>query len=424
MTKPTLAGGAATFSVVAATSLLLSAAAGAQTTIDFLSAQNDDVFAPVIEAFEAANPDYRVVHQSVPFNDLNTAVETRIGSGDSSIDVYAADTPRVPAFATKGYLSNLDDEAEAIEAAVPNPVEIDLVSHDGSIFAYPMWTSSQLLYFNRALLDAADIAYPDPSPENRLTWEQLIADAEAAQAAGATWGFMFQQVDRYYQLQPLFESAGAGSGLTGDELLEPALTGEKWIETARWYGDLFESGLAPRGVTPAQTDDLFERGELAYFVGGPWALNRFNQVEGLDYGVAPMPYFEGGEPVTPTGAWALGINPHAADLEGARKFAAFATLTAEGSYLTTVNFALMPTNAEGFERYQGQLAEMTDKVGPVLDIMVYEMANTAVVRPRSVGYVAFETEMNQAFGDIRNGADAAEVLEQTENRLARLLARL
>lgn len=424
MTKPTLAGGAAIFGVVAATSLLLSAAAGAQTTINFLSAQNDDVFAPVIEAFEAANPEYRVVHQSVPFNDLNTAVESRVGSGDSSIDVYAADTPRVPAFASKGYLVNLDDEAEAIEAAVPNPVEIDLVSHDGSIFAYPMWTSSQLLYFNRELLDAAGIAYPDPAPEDRLTWEQLIADAEAAQAAGATWGFMFQQVDRYYQLQPLFESAGAGSGLTGDDLLEPALTGEKWIETAQWYGDLFESGLAPRGVTPAQTDDLFERGELAYFVGGPWALNRFNQVDGLDYGVAPMPYFEGGEPVTPTGAWALGINPHAANLEGARKFAAFATLTAEGSYLTTVNFALMPTNAEGFERYQGRLAEMTEKVGPVLDIMVYEMANTAVVRPRSVGYVAFETEMNQAFGDIRNGADAAEVLEQTENRLARLLARL
>jgi multiple sugar transport system substrate-binding protein len=421
MPKPVI--GATALGVAAAIALVFNAAS-AQTTINFLSAQNDDVFAPVIEAFEAAHPEYRVVHQSVPFNDLNTAVETRVGSGDSSIDVYAADTPRVPAFASRGYLLNLDDEAEAIKAAVPNPVEIDLVSHDGSIFAYPMWTSSQILYFNRALLDAAGIAYPDGSPENRLTWEQVVVDAEAAQAAGATWGLMFQQVDRYYQLQPLFESADGGSGLTGDDLLEPALTNEEWIKTAQWYGNLFESGLAPRGVTPAQTDDLFERGELAYFVGGPWALNRFNRIEGLNYGVAPMPYFDGGEQITPTGAWALGVNPHAADVEGARKFAAFATLTGEGSYLTTVNFALMPTNAEGFERYQGRLADMTDKVGPVLDIMVYEMANTAVVRPRSVGYVAFETEMNQAFGDIRNGADAAAVLEQTENRLVRLLARL
>lgn len=421
MPKPTI--GAAALGVAASLSLLLDAAS-AQTTINFLSAQNDDVFAPVIAAFEAAHPEYRVVHQSVPFNDLNTAVESRVGSGDSSIDVYAADTPRVPAFASKGYLLNLDDEAEAIKAAVPNPVEIDLVSHGGSVFAYPMWTSSQLLYFNRDLLDAAGIAHPDPSPESRLTWEQVVEMAGAAQAAGATWGMMFQQVDRYYQLQPLFESAGAGSGLAGDDLLEPALTGEKWIEVARWYGELFESGLAPRGVTPAQTDDLFERGEVAFFIGGPWALNRFNRIEGLDYGVAPIPYFAAGEPVTPTGAWALGINPHAANLEGARKFAAFATLTAEGSYQTTVNFALLPVNAAGFEKYQGRLAEMTDKIGPVLDIMVYEMANTSVVRPRSVGYVAFETEMNRAFGDIRNGADAAEVLQQTESRLARLLARL
>ncbi len=131
------------------------AVAQEKTTINFLSAQRDEVIQPVIEGFEAANPGIEVIHQSVPFNDLNAATESRIGQGDTSIDVLHADTPRIPAFASQGYLLKLDDRREAIEAAVPNPVDIEQVSHDGSIYAYPQWTSTQMLYFNRAVLEEA-----------------------------------------------------------------------------------------------------------------------------------------------------------------------------------------------------------------------------------------------------------------------------
>ena len=113
------------------------------TTLNFLSAQQDNVVQPMIDAFEKANPDIKIVHQSVPFNDLNTAVESRIGQGDTSIDLVHADTPRIPAFASKGYLLKLDDQREAIEAAVPNAVDIEQVSWDGSLYAYPMWTSTK-----------------------------------------------------------------------------------------------------------------------------------------------------------------------------------------------------------------------------------------------------------------------------------------
>jgi multiple sugar transport system substrate-binding protein len=123
-----------------------------QTTITFLSAERDETMQPVIEGFEKLHPDIKVVHQSVPFNDLNAAVESRIGQGDTSIDVIAADTPRIPAFASKGYLKDLSDRADAIKAGAPNPVDIEQVSYKGKIYAYPMWTSSQMLYFNRALL--------------------------------------------------------------------------------------------------------------------------------------------------------------------------------------------------------------------------------------------------------------------------------
>ena len=225
---------------LAALALAGTASAQEVTTLNFLSAQQDNVVQPMIQAFEAKNPDIKVVHQSVPFNDLNAATESRIGQGDTSIDLIHADTPRVPAFASKQYLLNLDDRRAEIEAAVPNPVDIEQVSWNGSLYAYPMWTSTQLLFYNKDLLEKAGVEPPSTDPANRETWTQILEKAAAAQKGGAEWGLTFQQVDRYYQLQMLFESAGAGPGLTGEGLLTPAVNTDGWVEVADWYRDTFE----------------------------------------------------------------------------------------------------------------------------------------------------------------------------------------
>ena len=36
-----------------------------------------------------------------------------------------------------------------------------------------------------------------------------------------------------------------------------------------WYGDLYRSGLAARGIAPEQMPDLFRDGKLAFLVAGP-----------------------------------------------------------------------------------------------------------------------------------------------------------
>jgi multiple sugar transport system substrate-binding protein len=309
-------------SVVAAVSalpFLVAPATAQQTTLNFVAEAATMVYAPVIEAFEKANPGIKVQYQQIPFEDLNAAIQSRVGAGDSSIDVFAADTPRIPAFASKGYLMDLEAFRAKIEAAVPNKVAQGEVMYKGKFYAFPMWTSTQLLYFNRDLLKKAGLPEPSPKQADRLTWEQFVDQARKAKAAGAKFGWTFQQVYRYYQLQPLFESAGAGPGLTGKDLLTPDITNDKWVKTAAWYGQQFAEGLSPRGVSPNQTYDLFINGEVAYYITGPWAISRFDAAKTLDYGVAPMPYFAGGKPVTPTGSWSLAINPHAANMEAAKK---------------------------------------------------------------------------------------------------------
>ena len=402
-----------------------SLAAGAHAvTLNFLAAERPEVFQPAIAAFEKANPGTSVTYTQVPFDSLNAQIQARVGSQDPGIDVYAADTPRIPAFASRGFLLDLSPYQAQIKA-VANRTAVGAVSASGKLWAFPMWTSTQLMFFNLDLLTKAGVLPPAAAVSGRLTWDAVLDDARKAQKGGSRWGLTFEQVDRYYQLQPLFESANAGSGLTGDGNLKPDITTPAWNKTAEWYSALFASGLSPRGVSPEQTPDLFANGQVAFFIGGPWNFDKFNAAFNLHYAVAAVPFFAGGRPATPTDSWAIGINPYAAHKDAAVKFAQFLTLDPEGNFLTVSANPLPPTNQKAYDRYLARIAALGHGIGPTAhDIITYEIANTAVQRPRSVGYVAFEDIMNRAFSDIRNGANVPAVLEAGQSQLTSTLARI
>lgn len=58
------------------------------------------------------------------------------------------------------------------------------------------------------------------------------------------------------------------------------------------------------------------------------------------------------------------------------------------------------------------------------EIMRYELAHTAVSRPRSIGYTQFESVMGSAFSDIRNGSDVEPRLAKASGELVRTWERL
>jgi multiple sugar transport system substrate-binding protein len=407
-----------------ASTVALPAAAQEATTLNFLTAEQDATVMPMIEGFEALHPEIDVVHESIPFDAMNAAIESRIGAQDPSIDVFLADSPRIPALASRGYLASMEDLRADVEA-VASPAAVEVLSWNGELFALPFWTSTQLMFYNKGLLDAAGIPYPSASPDERLTYEQVVDLAKQAQAAGAEFGFFPEQIDRYYQLQPMFESAGAGPGLTGEGNLTPDITSDAWVEAAEFYARLFEEGVAPRGIAVDQMQSVFTSGDVAFYIGGPWNLSAFDAAEGLSYGVAPVPYFEGGTPATPTDSWAVAVSPYAAHPEEARLFAEYVSLNPEGATLSVQPNPIPPVNSEAYASYIERIAGMNPEVGEdVRAIMTHELANTTVSRPRSVGYVAFEEVMNRAFSDIRNGAEVRPTLEQASQQLESTLARI
>ncbi len=380
----------------------------------------------VIAGFQAANPTIKVKYEPIPFAQLNDVLQTRLGSGDTNVDVYTADQPRIAALVHRQFLTNINSKVGDVSNTLPKAM-IEASSPGDQLYSLPISNSSQVLYYNADLLKKAGITPPITDPTKRWTWEQLLDAAKKAQAAGAKWGIMFEQVSRYYQLQPLFESAGGGSGLTGNGLLTPDVTNPGWIKGATFYGQLFAEKVGARGIPADQITPLFLTGQLAFYIAGPWQIGPCEQTKGLNFGVAAHPYFEGGKPVTPTGSWSWGINPHSLHQDAALKFLEYASLNTDGCTKANSTKGVvggMPANTKALDNYFSSEIFQSSAVKGASDLLKYELQNTAIIRPRTVGYIQFEDIIGTALEDIRNGADVESRLQKASADLSAAFSRL
>jgi multiple sugar transport system substrate-binding protein len=371
---------------------------------------------PVIQAFEKLHPNIKVNYEADPFEDFNSIVSAQLTGKDKNIDVFDVDMPRTDAYANRGWLTDLSSVFPNVKSQI-DPGSLAAATVNGKLMALPYQTSTNIMYYNKTLLKAAGIPYPSASPSSRMTWEQVTADATKAKSAGAKWGLVFDQIDRYYQLEPLSTSAGGGPGGTGPGNLTPDITNAGWTKAMTWYSSLFKDGLSPRGVAAAQTPDLFASGQVAYYVGGPWWAPQFEANKSLNFGVAAFPQFAGGTAATPTGGWSLGLSPLSSHKDAALIFMKFMALDNGGysQYMTAL--AVPPSNLQGSERFYNSATFQDPRMAGAVPLMKYELAHTAILRLKTVGYIEFENIITDAYDDIINGANVRARLQSASAAL-------
>lgn len=371
---------------------------------------------PVLDAFHKAHPNITVEYQAVPFNDFNSILSARLGRGDNTIDVFDVDMPRTNAYAARGWISDISGAFPNLSSDV-DPGSLKAASVDGKLMAMPYQTSTNILYYNKTLLKKADIPFPSAKPEDRLTWEAVTEQAAKAKQAGAKWGLVFDQIDRYYQLEPLPVSAGGGAGGKDDGNLTPDVANDGWVKAFSWYGKLFADGLSPRGLQASETPDLFASGQVAFYPGGPWWAPMFEKNADLDFGIAPFPAFAGGEAATPTGGWSVGLNPNSEKVAASLIFLKFMGVDNGGYAQFMTALAVPPSNLKGAEKFYASAAFADKRMAGVVDLMKYELAHTSILRLQTVGYIEFEDAITRTFSDIINGADAKKALSAANDEL-------
>lgn len=395
-----------------------------QVTINFLNTHAGK-YEALISAFESQNPNIKVENQSVPFDELVSQIQARLSNGDDSLDVIAVDTPRVAGMVADGFLTDETASLGSMQETFSS-VGIDSVTVDDKVWAYPMWTSDNFLFYNKKVLESAGVAIPGSSDADRMTFEQVLADSKKIVESGtARYGFGIEQPDRYYALQPVAMGMGTGTGLTGDDNLTPALDTPEWQQFGEWYASTFEDGLSPRGIDSAGMTELLVGGDIGYLLANPVIFTELKERLGDDWGLSPHPYFEGKQIYTPTDSWAFGISAFSAHKEASRTFVQFMTMNPVGVAAASQQLRFPPVATTAMPEYLDSLKELApDQTATVGDLLEVDGSKYAVHRPVSVGFVQFENAVNKAFSDIRNGSDVAKSLATAQSTLERQLGQL
>lgn len=394
--------------------------ADAKVKLNFLAHSNYEAgLKGVIEAFTQENPNIEVNLELAPFSQLMESIEIKLGAATSDVDVLFVDSPLVVNYSVKDYLEPLDNWLPADAKQKWTNSAVETVSYNGSLMAAPMNNSSQVLYYNKDILEAKGIALP--AQNERLTWEQVVEMAKKLtynDGEKQIYGFSFDRVDTSFQFLPLAQSLGA-TMLSEDGLTASGYTNSpEAIRAFQFYHDLFNTwGVSPK-ISQDESLNYFMSGNVALFAGLSHNVPKLVE-SGLNFGVTLFPYFEGGKIATPTGSWNIGISKYSEKKEAAAKFVEFLTL-GKGVGIMVEKGGIFPVHVDPLNKI------MTDPAygefpNVVTRIAAEESQTTAAPRPKTPGYLDWDTNVSKALGEIKNGADPKSTIDSAVQVIDNLL---
>jgi len=248
-----------------------------------------DVLEQLVSDFNASQDEVTINTEIKPWAVIDDTLLTALSAGDGP-DVVAMPAERLPVYAEKGALTDLDDfyGAEGSNTAELNPGAVEMVTVDGSRYGVPTGFVPLAMFFNKELFAKAGI---DEAP---ATWDEWIETArdltvdengdgkpeqyglalpDHATVANGVWPTLF------YGNGGLIVEDGTTAVIDSQENAQTLTT---------WRDAIVEDQISPTGLDGIAGDGLFSSGKAAMYLGGPWMAS-ISEENNIDYGIAPVP---------------------------------------------------------------------------------------------------------------------------------------
>jgi multiple sugar transport system substrate-binding protein len=271
----------------------------------------------------------------------------RLAADDPSIDILALDVDWTAEFAEAGWIRPVpaDLVSQIRSADLPGPIQT--ATYRGRIWAVPINSNTQLLWYRKDLL--ADIHQPVPT-----TWLQMLADADRLARLGKPH-YIEEQGAQYEGLTVWFNSlvdSAGGQIITADNHVVVGPTAA--IAAAVMHALATSSAADPSlNVTmEGQSDTQFDMGLAAFEINYPFvwqSAKATGPAVAKVMGYAPFPeVIPGLAPHVSIGGYNLGVGSHSQHPRLA--FDAISCLTQENNEITyAVKGGLAPVRGSVYD---------------------------------------------------------------------------
>lgn len=268
-------------------------------------------FTVLKDGFEAINSDVVVVIKEYSADDYETQLTTDL-SADAAPDVFPVKNLQPYHYLmSNGALADVSELADAL--ASDGNINLEHLTVDGGVYALPYRQDSWVIYYNKALFDAAGVAHPDGT----WTWEDY---AEAAQQL--TEGLAGTETPAKGTYHHTWKSVVQGFALAQTEGADLASGDLGFMEPYYERALAIQDSGSTENFSTAQSQSLayqaqFGTQKAAMTLMGSWyiatllAQRESGDADVFDWGLAPAPQFDSStteNPVTFGDPTSLAIN--------------------------------------------------------------------------------------------------------------------
>lgn len=359
-------------------------------------------YQPLIDAYEAANPNVKIKTLDLGSTDYMTVLATQLTGGDSTIDV--ATIKDIPGYATlvnKNQLEPLNDfiTQNGIDTAAYSGIT-DQITIDSNLYALPFRSDFWVVYYNKALFDAAGVDYPT----NDMTFAQYdeLARKVSNDKAGTekVYGAHYHTWRSAVQLFGILD--GKNTIVDGNyEFLKPyyeMVLNEQKDGICQDYAALKTASL--------HYSAAFYQNQVAMMNMGTWFIPTLikaigsGESQATDWGIVKYPHADGVEPgSTLATITSLAVSKASENKEAALDFVKFVT-GEEGAAIiaNTGTFPAIMTDQviNTISSIEGYPADDSSKVA-------LHTANTYLEMPVNEKSSEIETILNDAHDNIMTG---------------------
>ena len=368
-----------------------------------------------IQRFEQAHPTVKVEFIETPFDQFFQKLSVAFAAG-SGVDLLDVDSPLVASYGYQDVLLPLDEHVDRKDFEDFLEQDRLIAQYGGKILTLPWSSSSQAVFYNVDMLKEAGIT-PPSTPDRRWTWAQLLEAAKkltkkAPDGTTQVWGFVVEQVDRPYQILPLLQSNGAQAIAPDGSRTAGYLNAPEAVEALQFYGDLYNThGVSPKKPIP----DAFGRGQAALFLANSPHVNVLRRLfPQTKWALTPHPFFK--KPVTPTGAWHIGVYKKTRHPKESVALAlAYSNATQAKDNFKIMNYT--PVRRSTFEALPDEFQHLPNS------LFQHEVTHTAIRRPSTPAWREYEDLLRTAIRNVIDGGEARRELDTAVARIDAVLAR-
>lgn len=362
-----------------------------------------------ISEWNEEHPEIQVSREAIDRSDsyaYDNKIATAVTSNDLP-DIFYVDGPQVSYYAANGITVPLDDYFTDEDKADFVKSSMTQNTYDGKLYAVGATESSVAFYYNKDYLKECGVDTDDLDSrtlENPLTTDEVAEIAEKCTTDDyvGTHIIMDHGEGLPYALEPLYLSAGKDYISEDGKEADGYVNSEEAVNTTAWLADLIAKGYA--NVEPIT--DEFLNGACATMIGGSWEIATLEQNADFDWGVTYYPVnAETKKAVSPCGDWSAAISKDCENADAAGEFLAWLMNTDNvASYAAAI--AKPATRSSAYET-----EAMAEYKEGARALIVDQLENTAVPRPRTPSYATFSAAYAEAMTNIFSDAASNEEVD-------------